>query len=184
MNKFLEKVTVLFLLTYSLTACASKENADGLLIKSADREIQSLSSQVYFISGGKKYILANNLAAISAEDLPLQMPMNQKKISGAPGFYAVEKTLSPSDRPVVMNVKNGQYEMLLDEILIDLNTLDDAQAVAEDYGLTVQLTLSKLNRVVYEVSASRIPAMLHNLQGDSRIRKVVPSVSADRRVPM
>ena len=103
---------------------------------------------------------------------------SQSKELSRKGHYSIQSQSIPSikSRPVVWNQTTQRYALLLDELGLVLNENSTAEAIAQQYDMTLAIQIKRLNRAYFHLDANRIPDLMRELQQDMRVKKVLPSL--------
>ena len=104
---------------------------------------------------------------------------------GRKGSYSIQaQPLSNAEgRPVVWNQTSKRYSILLDELGLVLTDNSAAQRIADRYGLNLTVQIERLNRAYYQVDANKIPDLMRQLQQDTQVKQVLPSLLDRVRQP-
>ncbi len=102
------------------------------------------------------------------------------------GTYSIQsKAIANAEgRPVVWNQTTQRYAILLDELGLVLTDNSTAEAIAQQYGMTLTVQIERLNRAYFNVDANKIPDLMRQLQQDIRVKAVMPSLLENSRQPM
>lgn len=135
--------------------------------------------------GHNHYLLLDQIRAIPQEESSsAKTKQPDTELLGSKGIYNIQASISSKGQPVVWNQSTQRYAILLDELGLVLNDISQAENIAGEYGLILTTRLSRLKRAYYQVDAEKIPELMRNLQQDTRVREVLPSLLENARKAM
>lgn len=144
---------------------------------------EHLNSGTQFSIGHNHYLLLDQVRAFADQHDQLAGDELSKK-----GRYSIRASSAAENpvewNPVVWSQSNQRYAVILDELGLVLHDINQAESLAARYGLTLTTRLSRLKRAYYQVSAQKIPELMRQLQRDTRVREVLPSLLERERQAM
>jgi len=133
------------------------------------------------------YLILDQVRAYSTESQTGQRALQSSDTEiGRKGSYSIrEKATANGDgRPVIWNQTTQRYAVLLDELGLVLTENSEAEAIAQQYGMSLSVQIKRLNRAYFRIDANKIPDLMRQLQQDSRVKSVLPSLLENTRQPM
>lgn len=134
------------------------------------------------------YLILDQVKAYDTDLLGEQRTVQSTQSTelGRKGRYSIQSQVisGVAGRPVVWNQTTQRYAVLLDELGLVLNDNSSAEAVAQQYNMTLTVQIKRLNRAYFQLDANRIPDLMRELQQDIRVKKVLPSLLDNVREPM
>ncbi len=172
------------LATFSLSACAY----DGKKpMASQDQLPAHLKTGQQIRIENSHYLILDQVKAYNTESKSNQRAVQSNNAEiGRKGSYSIQsKAIANADsRPVVWNQSTQRFAVLLDELGLVLNDNSTAEAIARQYDMTLTVQIERMNRAYFQVDANKIPDLMRQLQQDTRVKTVMPSLLENSRQPM
>lgn len=133
------------------------------------------------------YLILDQVRAYNTENKANQRVIQSNNAEIArKGRYSLQarEISNLSSRPVVWNQSTQRFAVLLDELGLVLNDNSSAKAIARQYDMTLTVQIERLNRAYFQVDANKIPDLMRQLQQDTRVKTLIPSLLESSRQPM
>lgn len=91
----------------------------------------------------------------------------------------------PETYPVVLNQRTGDFGIVTRKIMVNLDRMEDAESVAEDFNIDLSYKFDYLSIAFYSAKKDQnLISLVNLLKKDSRVKEAEPEIIEDLNVPL